>query len=163
MKVIIDGELEDVSSVFIHGYLPMVSIGNRDYYLAEDEESAGKAARKYWEDMANDDKKEFVAIIGEERLLQWAMNEGDAYGCSSLNDFLDLVETVPEEEFAGYDGNPLEASTTLGDAKNVDDFINEVTDPGDSPVEDQMVELENELEELAEELGFEPTVAYRHN
>lgn len=133
-RIRIDGELYNVSNVYDGGYLPMIETEEGcDFYLAEDSEKAGEAARKYWEDMANDDPSEFRAIIGDEALVAWALGQPYAPGSvsvNSLNEWLDLVATVPEEEFAGYDSQEREV---------------------------------NRCGILANELGFMPTVAYRHN
>ena len=74
-----------------------------DFYLAEDSEEAGKLGRERWEDMAKHDRKEFACIIGEERLVQWALGESDSFGISSLEEFLDITAGSPEFELAGYD------------------------------------------------------------
>ncbi len=134
MNITIDGEKMEVDSVQNYGYLPLVEIGKRKYYLAESSETAGEAARKYWEEMAENDPKEFACMVGEETLVQWGMNKYAGPGSTqvrSLNEWLDLWLDTPEEEFAGYDGTECE-----------------VTEADD---------------ELTEELGFTPTVAYRHN
>ena len=127
----IDGGLYEIDKVDTAMYLPMISCGKLEFYVARDNEEAGAAAREYWNDMATNDPREFTSIVGEERLVQWALGRGDECGCCSLDDFLDAVEDVPEEEFANYDGKELEVSG-LG------------------------IDLE-------EDLGFVPTVAYRHN
>jgi hypothetical protein len=141
MKIKIDGEEYEVDKVRNGGYLPNIDIGQMDFYVAASSEDAGKAARKYWEDIRDHDKKEFVCLIGEKRLVQWACGESDSFGLSSFEDFLDVVEGVPEEEFASYDGVECE----------VDIDVDE-DDPNYA-----------EYQELIEELGFVPTVAYRHN
>ena len=131
MKITIDGDTYEDVEVRNGGYLPMVTCGRLEFYVAESSEDAGLATRKYWEEMKDDDKREFCAIIGEERLVQWACGESDSFGISSFDDFLDAIERVPEEQFAGYDGCERE--------------------------------VESADEELIDELGFTPTVAYRHN
>jgi len=112
----------------------MVDCGDQEFYVAEDAEAAGEAARAYWEEMANDDPQELVHMIGESVLVNWALGISDGPGSEavySLHEWLDLWQRCPEEHWASYDG--LELTVT------------HVT-----------VELE-------EELGFVPTVAYRHN
>lgn len=110
-------------------------LGNREFLLLEDSDSAGSAVRKRWEDMAKHDKKEFICIIGEERLLQWAMGDSDSFGISSFDEFLDRVESVPEEEIASYDLEQRNA-----------DFLSDA-----------------ERDRFENEFGFVPTVAYRTN
>ena len=165
MKIIIDGELMDVDSVHTGGYLPNVYIGKMDFYVAMNEEDAGKATRKYWQEMAENDKREFLAIIGEERLVGWALGESDNFGCSSLNDFLDIVEEHPEEEFGSYDGSSVDVSVDFGKAENIKDFFDEMPEGADAEKfeEEQQNKIQAELDELTERLGYEPTVGYRHN
>lgn len=105
MRIRIDGELYNVSGVFNGGYLPMIETEEGpEFHLAESSEAAGEKAAEYWRDMANDDPKEFACIIGEERLVQWAMGHSDSFGIRGLDDFCEIVSRHPEEEFAGYDG-----------------------------------------------------------
>jgi len=56
--------------------------------------------------MAENDPSEFTCIVGEQTLVAWALGQPASPGnvsCSSLTEWLDLVATVPEEEWAGYD------------------------------------------------------------
>jgi hypothetical protein len=74
--------------------------------------------------------------VGEENLIKWAMGESAGPGnhkVTSMNDWLDLWLDTPEEHFAGYDGAEIDI------------------DAGDVG------------QELIDELGFTPEVAYRHN
>lgn len=110
--------------------------GNREWILFADREDAGKAARAYWQAMAENDPVEFRIMVGEENLIKWAMGESAGPGSNkvtSLNDWLDLFLHVPEEHFAGYDGT------------EIDIYAGDVG------------------QELIDELGFTPEVAYRHN
>ena len=108
--------------------------------MAIDSDSAGEAAAEYWRDMANDDSEEFASIIGTERLCLWALGKFDSYGFSCLEEFLDAAESVPEEQWATYDGAELDIEYR-----------------GDKSCELSVTsEAENEI-------GFQPTVAYRNN
>lgn len=134
MELKIDGEVVEVDRVRKGGYLPLIEEGRAEYYLAEDHDEAGKAARKYWKDLAENDPEEFVTLVGKETLVKWAMGQRAGPGSTqvrNLEEWLDLWLDTPEEEFAGYDGEECD-----------------VTDAD---------------EELIEELGFTPTVAYRCN
>ncbi len=108
---------------------------SREYYLAENDEEAGKVAKARWADMAEHDKAEFRCMIGDEVLLSWAMGEANGPGNdkspTNMQEWLDLVAKHPDEELASYDGE--ERDIDKADA------------------------------ELIEELGFAPIVAYRHN
>jgi len=92
--------------------LPMVVLDDgREFYIAEDSDSAGEAAREYWEDLARNDPKEFACIVGEETLINWSLGEYAGPGStkvSSLEEWLDLWLTIPEEHFASYDGAECE-------------------------------------------------------
>ena len=130
----IDGEKLEVTKVYNGGYLPMIDIGNMDFYVAESHEAAGEAARRYWEELAQDDPREFTCVVGEETLVQWRLGQwaGPGYTkVTNLNEWLDLWLDTPEEEFGSYDNTELD--------------------------------VEGCSKSLEEELGFRPQVAYRHN
>ena len=75
MNITIDDEkMEDVE-VNTGSYLPMITLGNRDYYVAESTGAAGEAARQYWKELAESDPKEFTCMVGEETLVSWALGE----------------------------------------------------------------------------------------
>lgn len=137
IKIRIDGEDYDTDDIDNGRYsvLPMLKDGRMEFYLAESSEAAGEKARERWQDMANDDPKEFACIIGEERLVQWAMGHSDGFGISGMEDFLEAVERVPEEEFAGYDGQERE----------VDGFLlqwEDTVESDDEEVEDETIDRE---------------------
>ena len=134
MRIKIDGEFYEVDNVLDYGHLPMIEVGDMEFYLAEDSEVAGKVARTYWEGMANDDPAELTAILGSECLVAWGLGESYApgsIGVDSLQDWLDLWLDTPEEQWASYDSMELDVDVCG--------------------------------RQLSEELGFVPTVAYRHN
>jgi len=134
MRIKIDREIYEVDSVYDHGYLPMVEIGDMEFYVAESGDSAGEAAREYWKDMAETDPKEFTCMIGEEALIAWGLGQNYApgsIGVNSLEEWLDLWLDTPEECWASYDGSEVDV-----------DACGRI---------------------LSDELGFVPTVAYRHN
>jgi hypothetical protein len=134
MRIKIDGELYHVSKVYNHGYLPMIETEEgEDFYLSESSEKAGEAARQYWEELAQNDPKEFACLVGEETLVKWGMRHYAGPGSTqvrSLEEWLDLWLDTPEEEFASYDS--IERSV-------------------------------ERVGVLARELDFIPCVAYRYN
>jgi hypothetical protein len=136
MRIKIDGEVHQVESYITKedgDYLAMVTTNYGEYYLAKDSQEAGEAAKKYWQDQQTFNPAEFVFIVGENNLIQWALGNMAGPGSilvSSLNEWFDLYLDVPEEQWAGYDG------------------------------EERQVQR---VGHLAEELGFVPTVAYRWN
>lgn len=100
----IDGELLEVSRTWgEQGDGITINADGSEFVLFTDSESAGEAAADRWRDMAKNDPKEFACIIGETRLTQWALGQHDSFGINSLENFLEVIATVPEEEFAGYD------------------------------------------------------------
>jgi hypothetical protein len=109
----IDGEVLDVD---VQNYeYPMVSHGNREWYVFQDEEHAGKEAREYWMDMAENDQSEFVCIVGENNLVNWALGNMAGPGStkvSSLEEWFDLWLNIPEEQWASYDGNVLDGTVS---------------------------------------------------
>ena len=132
-RIKINGELLIINNILNDGYLPMIETDSGDFYLASNTEHAGEKNREYWQDMIDNDPKEFACMVGEETLVKWGMNQWAGPGneqVKNLEDWLALVENYPEEQWAGYDG----------EEKEVDRFGT-----------------------IANDLGFEPTVAYRHN
>ena len=134
MRIRIDGEIYNIKNVYNHGGLPMAETdGGEEFYLAESSEKAGEEAREYWKDMAENDPKEFICMVGEKTLVAWALGQYAGPGSTqvkSLEEWLDLWLDTPAEHFASYDSNERDGSR---------------------------------CGKLREELGFTPTVAYRHN
>ena len=135
MRLQIEGEkVAEVVNILEGGYLPLVELDDgTEWYVAEDHEAAGQAARKYWAELAENDPTEFACLIGEETLVRWGMNQYAGPGTTqvrNLAEWLDLWLDTPEEEFASYDGHEKDVLR---------------------------------CGKLAEELGFTPTLAYRHN
>jgi hypothetical protein len=97
-----------------------VNTGDAEYILFSDRETAGKAARAYWEDMARNDPKEFTCIVGSDTLISWALGNPDGPGSvkvDSLDEWLDLYLDSPEQHWAGYDGTEckVEVSPAIED------------------------------------------------
>jgi len=134
MKIVIDKQGLTAKDISEMGYLPLITTEDGEYYLAQSSKQAGEAARQYWQDMIKFNKKEFVAIIGQETLVSWALGEFAGPGTEqvqSLEEWLNLWLRVPAEQWATYDNAE----------RNVD-YI--------SPT-------------LQKKLGFTPKVAYRAN
>lgn len=136
-QVEIGGEVYDVDDVrdtgFRDGTVHEITAGRLSFYVAESSEEAGKAAREYWQDMADNDPREFACLVGEETLIQWGMGHSAGPGSTHVNnlgEWLDLWLDTPEEHWASYDGT------------------------------EQDIRLSRQL---AEEVGFRTGVAYRHN
>jgi len=130
--VVIDGTVYEGLSVSSYDFHGVKEAGN--FYLAEDEDQAGTAARQNWEDMAKHDPSEFACMVGEETLVQWGMGQSAGPGTSkvnSLSEWLDLFLTDYASELARYDGE-----------ERTVDFCSE---------------------DMIEELGYTPTLAFRNN
>ena len=126
MRIKIEGHIYKVNDIWIHGYLQQIRVeGGQAFYLAKDSESAGEAAREYWEDVANEDPEELVALVGAAQIVSWAFGVGQ-----NLSDWIDTQEQYPADQWSGWQ-------------------------------EELTVNVCGRL--LEEELGFIPTVAYRHN
>jgi hypothetical protein len=86
-----------------------------EWLVFTDREEACDMAREYWEDMAHNDSSEFVSLVGEDTLVQWALGNYAGPGYTqvrSLEEWLDLVADTPEETFASYDGEEHEPEAT---------------------------------------------------
>lgn len=108
MKIKFNGEIFTVKEIQNYGYLPILELEDgTEWYIAENREEAGEAARKYWEELAQNDPTEFACLVGEKTLVSWALGQPAGPGTTqvtSLEDWLDLWLDTPEEHFAGYDG-----------------------------------------------------------
>ena len=109
--LVIDGSKYEVAATHDYGCYRRSTYADTeggDYYIYEDRDDAGKDTYDYWEDMAHNDRGEFIAIIGEERLLEWALGNSDDFGISSAQEFFERNADVPEETLASYDSEERE-------------------------------------------------------
>ena len=110
--IIIDNEVVEVKNILENTYGFTVELDNgQEYILFETHEQAGEAAREYWEDMAHNDRSEFICLVGEKNLVAWCLGEYAGPGSTqvkSLDEWLDLYLDVPEEQWASYDGYEIE-------------------------------------------------------
>ena len=94
-----------------YSYLPMIEAEDgQEFYLAESSEEAGEKAREYWEDLAQDDPREFTCLVGEETLIQWGLGNSAGPGYTavkSLNEWLDLWFDYewPDEDYSFYESS----------------------------------------------------------
>ncbi len=85
---------------------------DRRYHLFLSEEVAGIAARAYWQDMAENDPQELGHMLGDACLIAWGLGRPYAPGSrvvNSLSEWLDLWAESPEEQWASYDHEEVEA------------------------------------------------------
>ena len=134
-RIKIDGEIYHIENVReINTELCEIETDSgEEFILAESSKDAGEYSREYWKDLAENDKSEFVCMVGEETLVSWALGEyagpGSTQVCS-LEDWLDLWLDTPEEHLSSYDGCERQV---------------------------------DRIGRGAEEIGFTPEVAYRCN
>ena len=128
----IDGEEFFVDEVVNYGSLPEIRTETLEFVVAESRERAGEAAREYWEKLAQDEPKEFTCIIGEKALVAWGLGQNYAPGCVGVNSLSEWLDLWLD--------NPEDYwGTWDGTELAVDDMA----------------------EDIVDELGFTPTVAYR--
>lgn len=134
MRIKIDGEIYNVKEVHNYGYLPEIETDDgKEFILAESSEIAGEKAREYWEEMANDDPEEFTYMVGEKTLVAWGLGQYAGPGSTQVKSL--------EEWLDLWLDTPEEQWASYDGAER------DVERCG----------------KLREELGFTPTVAYRHN
>lgn len=108
----INGTVEEVGKVYNNWGYPMVEIGTQYYFIFEDSEEAGKAAKEHWQNIAENDPDEFTCMVGKESLIAWGLGRYGGPGdeqVSSLEDWLNLWLRTPEKHWASYDGEEVEA------------------------------------------------------
>ncbi len=104
--IVIDNKIEEVE---ISSYQEnVIEVGTREYILFESFEDAGEAAAKHYRDMAENDKEEFICIIGKETLIDWAIGH-NANNANNFEEWLEIVADHPEEYHASYDGDTIES------------------------------------------------------
>jgi hypothetical protein len=123
MEIIIDGETLEVNDTREIGFgdLWELSTDDGDFIVSESNETAGAAARERWADMAENDPEEFRTMVGDESLIRWALGQSAGPGSvhvNSLSDWLDLTATVPEEEWASYDGTERDVEEVGSDIES---------------------------------------------
>lgn len=109
--IAIDNEVYEVTDLNELGYYMLTLDDKTEWYIFQDSESAGEAAREYWEDLVRIDPQEFTCLVGEETLVSWALGQSAGPGSTAVNslqEWLDLWLDTPEEHFASYDGNEVE-------------------------------------------------------
>jgi len=127
--------IEDVRSDSpMDGLAEIETREGESFILAPDSETAGNCAALYWREMAEHDPQELVAIVGEQNLVAWAIGQPAGPGLVSVTSF---------EEWLGLWVDTPEEQWACYDGEERD--------------------IDSVSEELTEEVGFTPTVAYRSN
>jgi len=94
------GEKHIVSAIKFSDYLPLLVFEDgEEYFIAQDPDMAGKAASRYWEDLAENHPDEFVAHLESNTVVRWVLEvwHNDA---SSFKEWLDDVYQNPAKTFA---------------------------------------------------------------
>ena len=132
MNITIDGTEYEVMCVFDGGYLSTVECGKEEFYVARDSKEAGEAAREYWEDLAQDDPEEFTCLVGSETLIRWGLGQSAGPGSTHVTSLNEWLDLWLDTPEENWAGHD-------GMDRKVDKCS----------------------EDLEDELGFVPTVAYR--
>ena len=146
----IDGEIYHGVAVRSHGvYLPMVEHGHMEWHLAWDDDHANEATLAYWTDLP---AREIICLVGEERIVDFWTHG------STLEDYVRDID--PAEQWASRDGceGRVEAPTDAERARVAAGPYGE----DDEEYEDLAAFVAG-WDDLVDELGQEPTIAYRHN
>ncbi len=147
-RIRIAGELLTIDRVYDNGsgYLPLIETSDGcEYYIAAaggcngladcaiDLGCAGCAAEQYYRDMANNDPSEFECMIGSENLIALALGQPVAPGSRTVRSINEWFELCAEVPEENF-------GSYDGSELDVDRFGT-----------------------IADDIGFEPTIAYRHN
>jgi hypothetical protein len=114
--IAIDGDdTYEVTEVGEH-YLPTLQCGSsRSYAVARDDDQAEAAVVAYWNELRDTDPAEFRCIIGDKTLIAWACGQEAGPGtikAKSFPEWVEKIKSLPEEQFASYDGEALTAKVS---------------------------------------------------
>ena len=104
-------EITDFCDNGFNGYNIKLDDGT-EWVMYQTREDAGEAAEEYWRDLAENDEREFMCLVGEENLIKWAMGKWAGPGSTqvrSLDEWFELWNDLPEEQWATYDGEEYDA------------------------------------------------------
>lgn len=131
---VIDGERIFIERIYA-GDPPSIECGPSHHFnVFKDSETAGKAARDYYEEMADRSPEELRAILGDETLIQWGLGQyanPGSVSVKSLDEWLDLWLTAPEDHWASYDSKEIEGKISA----SVADELGIEHDPDDIEIE----------------------------
>ena len=109
----IDGIVSRVVSIRIgtRDYLPYIVTEDGCYVIAQDKEQAGRAAVRFWLDLAKNNPVEFANVIGVDTLVKWVCGQFAGPGdvtVRGLAEWLEVVKSHPEETWGCYDTRELD-------------------------------------------------------
>lgn len=105
-----------------------------EFVLCRDSETAGKLSRDYWRELAEDDPDELAALVGNETLVDWAFGRLAGPGTTKVHNMNEWLD--------------LWLNTPEEHLARYDGEERRVSRVGSN---------------VAEQLGFIPSVAYREN
>lgn len=133
---VLDGSLED--GFYARRYSAdhhILHCGQREYRVFECREDAEQAAEDYWRDLAENDPKEFTCLVGEDVLIAWGLEQEAGPGDETACSLEEWLTEVVRN-------NPEECFASYdGEECDIDAIA----------------------EDLVDDLGFVPTIAYRTN
>ena len=134
--IVIDGEALEVNSTRAIGYgdLWELDTDDGDYIVSADAETAGAAARERWQEMAENDPAEFTCMVGEATLIAWGLGQSAGPGMVHVNSLTEWLDLTATV--------PEEEWASYDSAE---------------------CDVEGVTEDIEDELGYVPTVAYRCN
>lgn len=109
--IVIDGNVVEVKEINNYGYGTDIETDSGSYKLFESRDDAEEAAEQYYRDMAENDKEEFITLVGAENLVEWCLGNWAGPGsekCRSLEEWFDTISNYPEEVFGSYNGTEYE-------------------------------------------------------
>ena len=135
MTITINGDEFEITDTRQIGYGDLYEIETEEgetFIISESSQTAGVAARERWQDMAENDPAEFTLMVGETTLIQWGLGRSAGPGSTHVSSLQEWLD--------------LWLTTPKEEWAEYDSEEREVTFCSD---------------DLSEELGFTPGVAYR--
>lgn len=109
MKITVDSEEIGVVDTNETNYGMEINLEDgREFIVFPSAAEAGREARRYWKEMAENDPQEIVCLVGTDVLVAWALGQWAGPGSvhvTCLSDWLDLFLDAPAEEWNRQDGS----------------------------------------------------------
>jgi hypothetical protein len=132
--ITIDGERIEYPIVTACGRGALIQDGSREWTVFKDSDDAGQDAREYWANMARNDPAEFALMVGESTLVSWGLGQPAGPGSYKVRSLSAWLDLWLD--------TPEDHHARYDGEERTVDHIGE---------------------DLCEEVGFTPTVAYRVN
>lgn len=189
-RIRIDGGIYEIEDVLKGGYLPMVRGWDKEWHLVRSRDEADRATLRYWQEM---DAKEVVCLVGADAIVgmwtsgttleewaadldaadQWASYDGSEgrvtppTGAERARAVL-ISKLLGGDSFeeGGHAGVRTEEGGELGTrftSSPEGEAVLGTLDDIEQALDDETFLFCAGWDALVEELGFTPTIAYRHN